>query len=259
MAYTTDILFCYGFTGIILALLPIHKLQPIYLFILAATTYFLQFVPLFDITSFVFPEADYTLRYSDSLTLSQYIMYPLSSIFKDSTHLYSGAIWAIISYFIFGYALGKSGYIERIHLLANLCNIFYIVLITIFIRIVCKLTGYPIPLLHLSALSISLCYALLFIRLYMSLQKYMYPLECYGKLGLTNYSTQNICFPFFILGVALPYHFSFAYILFYALLFFIFQILFAIIWLEYHKYGPWEFLWRKMTNIARDKQRPFST
>lgn len=251
IAFSTDILTCYGFTGIVLALLPIRKLQPTYLFMLAAIIYILQFFPLFDIQSFVFPQADYTLRYSEKQSLYHYLSYPLCSILKDNTHVFSGGIIASLSYFIFGYALGRSGYIEKIHLLANLRNICYIFLITIFLRIICKLTGYSVPVLQMSRLSTSLCYAILFIRLHMYIQQYMYPMECYGKLGLTNYSTQNICCPLFILGFALPRHLSFAHILFYAIIFFLLQIFFAVTWLKHHKYGPWEYVWRKMTNIIK--------
>lgn len=249
IAFSTDILTCYGFTGILLALLPIRKLQPISLFILAAIVYSLQFIPLFDIQSLIFPQSDYTLRYSENQSLFQYLSYPLSSILKDSTHVFSGGIIATLSYFIFGYALGRSGYIEKIYQLANFYNIFYIVLITILMKIICKGVGYSLPFLYLSRLCTSFCYALLFIRFHMYTQKYMYPMECYGKLGLTNYSMQNICCPLFILGVALPNHISFTYILFCTLFFFLLQILFAVIWLKYHKYGPWEYVWRKLTKI----------
>lgn len=258
IAFSTDILTCYGFTGILLALLPVRKLQPTSLFILAAILYSLQFIPLLDIQSFVFPQADYTSRYSENQTLYQYLSYPLSSILKENTHIFSGCVTTTLSYFIFGYALGKSGYIEKIHLLVKFRNICYIILITIFLRIICKLTEYPLPFIHLSRLSTSLCYAILFIRLHMYIQRHMYPIECYGKLGLTNYSLQNICCPLFILGFALPSHLSFAHILFYALLFFLLQIIFAITWLKHYKYGPWEYVWRKLTNIINPSHTIFN-
>ena len=247
--FTTDILMCYGFTGILLALLPFRRRSTLQLLVIAAMLYCVQFFEFLKLDTLVFPQADYSLRYSSNQTVCQYLSYPIASILKDSIHTFFPSITTNLSFFIFGYAIGRSGYIEHIYELTKLNNLCIIIILTIILRIICKWADYPIVLRHLANLSTSFCYALLFVRIHKHTQRFMSPFEYYGKLGLTNYSTQNIFCPLLILSIGLPFQFPFYAILSASIVFYLLQVLFAMTWLRFHRYGPWEFLWRKITNL----------
>ena len=80
------------------------------------------------------------------------------------------------------------------------------------------------------------------------LQSIFSSMQCYGRMTLTNYIVQNIIAFFAFSGVGLsignsrPYWFYFVL----AILVYVIQIFISRYWLKRYKYGPVEWLWRRL-------------
>lgn len=79
--------------------------------------------------------------------------------------------------------------------------------------------------------------------------KILYPFSFAGKMSLTNYLLQSVVFTTIFYG----YGFGFfgqtnpSDFVLWAVVLFIVQIILSKIWLAYHRYGPVEWLWRKLS------------
>lgn len=243
--YNSDFMLCYGIVGILIAVLPLHRLKPWLLFLIAALLYSQQFVSQLDYTAYVFPDANYLTRHTAHTTLQEYLSYSYMSSLIENLRMFLPGISVTLSYFVFGYALGRSGFIERIDELCNGRNVLIFAAISIAMRIVYQICGGAFW--SIMTLSDSIFYSILFIFCTKFFPQWLIKsLSCYGRLGLTNYSVQNICGPIFIIVIALHFQLQFRWLLLGAIVFYVAQTIFSILWLSHHSHGPWESLWRKL-------------
>lgn len=243
--YNSDFMLCYGIVGVMIAVLPLHRLKPWLLFLIAALLYSQQFVSQLDYTAYVFPEANYLTRHTAHTTLHEYLSYSYMASLIENLRMFLPGISVTLSYFVFGYALGRSGFIERIDELCNGRNVLIFAAISIAMRIVYQICGGAFW--SIMTLSDSIFYSILFIFCTKFFPQWLVQsLSCYGRLGLTNYSMQNICGPMLMIIFALPFQLQFRWLLLGAVVFYVAQTIFSILWLSLHSHGPWESLWRKL-------------
>ena len=88
-------------------------------------------------------------------------------------------------------------------------------------------------------------------------QRLVRPLAAVGRMALSIYLTQTLMFStlFYNYGFGQAGRIGPAMVLFYALVFFAIQILFANWWLRRFRYGPAEWLWRSLTYRQRQPMR----
>lgn len=247
--YTYDALVWYGILGILLVLF--RKLKPSYLFISFFVTFLLStYLVRFSIGNLLFGPNDSLNRYVTTESLIGIIGYPLYFSVVDYLRVvFNSGILRTLSYFILGYFFARVGIVERLPKYSSLKNVCISGLLYVAFLAVLHITGarFCLPFRNLFG---AVFYALLFLALYYRLSKYMSFswLESYGKLGLTNYCTQNVFGVVLMTTVFIPNQFRFSTILFFSLLFYFLQIAFSAIWLRYYKFGPLEWLWRCLTN-----------
>lgn len=250
--YNSDFMLCYGMVGIALALLPIRRMKTWMLFLLAGVLYGVQFVDALDYTAQVFPEANYLTRHTGDISLAGYLGHPYWKSLTENLRMFVPDLFTTLSFFVFGYALWRSGAIARIGSpetrgkRAVVCLLLAGV-VCVALRVVVGTVGVG-ALKPVSTLSEALLYSLLFIFICKYLpRRAAGALASYGRLGLTNYSVQNICGPLAVIAIALPLKLPFYAVFCGAVVFYILQTVFAVVWLRRHKYGPWEWLWRWLT------------
>lgn len=78
------------------------------------------------------------------------------------------------------------------------------------------------------------------------------PLTAIGRCTLTCYITQNMIMVAVLCGYGLGMnaHLSTTAIMNWAVLLYVSQVLFSMAWLKYHRYGPFEYVWRRLTRIG---------
>lgn len=161
-------------------------------------------------------------------------------------------LFTTLSFFVFGYALGRSDAIAvigspEVRGKRAVVSLLLAGVVCVALRVVVGVVGVW-ALKPVSTLSEALFYSLIFIFVCKYLPKWVVgALACYGRLGLTNYSVQNICGPLLVIAVALPLKAPFYAVFCGAVVFYILQTVFAVVWLRRFKYGPWEWLWRWLT------------
>lgn len=81
-------------------------------------------------------------------------------------------------------------------------------------------------------------------------------LEPYGKMSLTVYITQSVLggFVFYNWGLGLLGTTTATYSLLIGLAIFVLQYAFAAIWLKFHRQGPLEYIWHKLTWLGSGKK-----
>lgn len=247
--FSTDILWWYGLNGIILALIPIRQLNTRYILLISFVLYTFSLIHIPNFIDFIYSNYNYKNRYLSSMSLHEYLHYPYLSVFKEQLHTFIGGKTETLSFFTLGYYLGKSGIIRRIDEIASYKYILFFFLLFALSRIWYQQSGYLQTPHALSELFGAFFYSLTFIFLFNKNKKWLSPVMYYGRLGLTNYSMQNILWPIFILLFIIPLHLSFKFILTIALLFYFIQILFSSWWTRRYKYGPLEYVWRIATQL----------
>lgn len=247
--YTTDILVWYGLNGIILSAIPIRQLSAKYILLLAIVVYFLSFLSLFNWGNLVTPEQVYTQRYLTSTGIKGILSYPYLEVLKEDIHMFGGLRTLTLSYFLFGYYIGKSQIIERIDIIVNYKTIIIFIILFILATLGYKSSGYHPWGKNTYDLIAALLYAALFIFIFNKCRKILSFMCLYGKLGLTHYSVQNVLLPIIIAIILIHTTWSFELILLISLLFYCLQTVFSIMWLRYYKYGPLEYIWRIFTNL----------
>jgi len=104
---------------------------------------------------------------------------------------------------------------------------------------------------ELLTISGALFYATSLILLYRSpkFKKIVSPLKYPGKMALTNYLMQTICFTTLIYGYGAGLYGKIPYWVYFpiAVVFYTVQVLGSKWWLKHHKFGPMESIWRQFT------------
>ena len=250
--YNSDFMLCYGLVGIALVMLPVRKMKTWRLFVLAGVLYCVQFVDALDYTAHVFSEANYLTRHTGDITLAGYLRYPYWNSLTENLRMFVPDICSTLSFFVFGCALGRCGIIagigdQSVSRQQLVVSLLLAGVVCVTLRVVVGVVGVE-ALKPVAKLSEALFYSLTFILICKYLPKRVAgAMACYGRLGLTNYSEQNICGPLLVIAVALPLKVPFYAVFCGAVVFYILQMVFAEVWLRRFKYGPWEWLWRWLT------------
>ena len=246
--YTSDALFWYGIWGMVLAAfrnLSVRKLWISFFVIFVLNlgiTYFINLRELVFGTN-INPNSRYVIGNG----LGDVICYPVWRAVYDYVFvaLKAGPLYCL-SIFLLGFCLGKSGIIEKLNKYATIKYflLFAVLYLTLFYL---DMRFHPPFFKRVAYLFGAFCYAELFLLIYYRFYPHFRFFEPYGKLGLTNYSMQGIVGVVLTGQLFVPYHWPFEYVLITMLLFYALQVVFSIVWLKYHKYGPFEWLWRCAT------------
>lgn len=246
--YTTEILMWYGLCGILLVSFRHLSCRKIlYTFICLYLLFLI--CKFFTIGVFKLPERDFYIRYIISNSLIDIMTYPLQSSILD--YLYIMIPYGLIetlSLFLLGYYMGIAGFVNNLQKYVTTNFTIGIGACYIVSAIVYHQSFAPY-LLSLNSLIGALAYSVFFIYLYSKINIRLYPLESYGKMGLTNYTLQNICGVILMAQIFIPKEISANKIMIYMLFFYILQMIISSLWMKHYKYGPLEGLWRKVTNI----------
>jgi len=168
----------------------------------------------------------------------------------------------ILGLFTLGYAIGKMNIFNKIK--ENLIQIRRFFMLTAALSLII-IFGYVFAMVNLKnpqvavffdellTLSGAFAYASALILLYNSerFKKIVKPLAAAGQMALTNYLVQTVLFTTYFYGYGLGKFGSLHqpdYILL-ALVFYVIQVVISNLWLKSHKYGPCEWLWRKLTYL----------
>lgn len=246
--YTTEILMWYGLCGILLV--PFRYLSHkkiVYTFICFYSLFII--CKFFTIDILKLPERDFYIRYIANNSLINITTYPLQSSILD--YLYIMIPYGLIetlSLFLLGYYMGIAGYVNNLRKYVTAKFTMGIGVCYIITTVVYHQSFAPY-LFSLNSLVGALAYSVFFIYLYNKINIRLYPLESYGKMGLTNYTLQNICGVIFMAQIFIPKEISANKIMMYMLFFYILQMIFSSLWMTHYKYGPLEGLWRKIMNL----------
>ena len=246
--YTSDILCWYGINGLLLSLLPIRDCKTSSILYLSILLFLVGIQPFIILDHYIYPEIDYALRYLQNADLTYIISYPRMLVFKADIHMLWPRSTTTLSFFIFGYYLGKSKIVENLSRVIRLKMIIFLFLLSIVSYSIYKHNGYHPSLRQIFDLNVALLYSTIFIYIY-NKNTWLKFLDNYGKLGLTNYSMQNWLPIIFIIYIFIPLMISLEYIYLFSITFYILQITFSYYWLKRYEYGPLEYIWRITTNL----------
>lgn len=248
--YTVDALMWYGLWGIFLVLF--RKLSCKNIFISFCVFFILSSLCIdshfFQIHSHSSPLSRYFLN----TTLKEIIEYPILSAAKDYIIIVSKDPFSCLWQFLFGFYLAKRGIIDNLSKYATknyIIIIFISYCLCFFIRrtdLCFFINGFMDNLTWLLG---AISYSLIFLWLYYHFYPKFRFLEAYGKLGLTNYTFQGLGGVIISVLIYLPYKWDIVFIYLSSLVFFIIQLLFSNLWLQYFTNGPLEWAWRCLTNM----------
>lgn len=247
--YTTEILMWYGLCGILIIPFRHIKAKTILYYSLFIYLLFLFFRTVnMDFLSF---ERDFYVRYNMNSSLIDIISYPIySSVLDYIDIVYPKGILETVSYFLLGYYIGKSGIILSLNHYITVLTVIVFGGIYAFTTFIYH-QSFDLVWYSLKSLAGALSYSITFIFLFLKFKIRLRGLECYGKMGLTNYTLQNVIGVIISLLIFIPYNYSFGLILFCMFTFYTLQLIFSYFWLKYNKYGPMEGLWRNITNKVK--------
>lgn len=247
--YTWDVLMWYAILGMCLLLFrntPPRMLLIISMLLIALSSW----LAYYNIGDMIFStNTEVGNRYVSGNTMSDVLSYPITWAIKDNLRLiFNGGIFTTFSYFILGYYLGRRGVVENLNSYVTNKSVALFWSIYIIFALLYKSTNL-ILFEKLFYLTGAVSMAMLFIWIYNKKETWFRFLESYGKLGLTNYSMQNYVGITFVAMIVIPYKISFEYAIILFLGIYACQCLFSYVWLIYFKYGPFEWIWRCMTNL----------
>lgn len=188
-------------------------------------------------------------RYYAGDSIMEILAYPMIDALKTYLLAVANHPLKMLSVALLGYAVGKSGYVERARdfmKMRYLIPMWLCIGVFLYVRVVQdndSLRGVEVLLS-----SLTYCYTFLFAWYRLGISRYLSCLCSYGRLGLTNYSTQSligvICFSAsgFNLWACTAME-----IYLWGLSLFCAQILFSTLWCRYFRYGPYEWVWRSLT------------
>lgn len=242
--YTYDALCWYAIWGMILV--AFRRCKPITLLFFAILLKLLAYkIGQWGVGSLCFSET--MTRYSFDNSFVQILTYPYALV--DYLRIVcDGGVVGCLSNFLIGYSIARAGIIDKINQLVTIRVVCAAIVLTV--TLFASFAGGGKPGYY--NLLFGLSYAIVVIFLY-NQTKYIHRLlqylESYGKLGLTNYSMQSI------IGVSITYIFRntmivqhLSLLLVIMLLVYVLQAVFSHWWLETHKYGPLEYVWRSLTD-----------
>ncbi|GAB6108520.1 DUF418 domain-containing protein [Fusibacter bizertensis] len=166
----------------------------------------------------------------------------------------------ILALFSIGYAMGKmkiflnlKAHLVRIKRFFTVMAIvsFFLIMAVLFSTMTLKNTQLVVAFDEILTITGALTYASGLILLYNNkrLAQFVKPLAATGQMALTNYLVQTIFFTTFFYGYGFGkfgIQHQIEYIIL-AVLFFAMQIIASNLWLKFHKFGPCELIWRKLT------------
>ena len=249
--YTTDILLLYGVCGIMM--LPFLKLKINKILCLAIFLWSIKIIS-YHYNIQILENRDYGIRYLMQQNFITVIQYPINyAIFDYITIIFPFGITDTLSYFFIGYIIADYGIIYKLDYL-KIYNRYGIILIiaTIIVSIFFHFTYDPF-IKNIFYLLSAISYSYIFICLYNHAKEYFIKistLEQMGRLGLTNYTCIDLFGVLFVSSFVFKYNLTFCYIFCFSLIILVFLLIFSNIWLSYHKNGPMESAWRKLTNIC---------
>ena len=245
--YTYDALLWYGIWGMVLAgfrNLSVRKLWVSFFVIFILNLFIKQSM---DLGVLVFGSTFTNTRYVGAHGLADIVAYPVWTAACDYMRVtLKGGVLYCLSLFLLGYCIGKSGIIEKLDRYVTIKSLLlFAVPYAVFVWM--NLQFHMPVLKSIGYLCGAFCYALFFLLFYYRAYPFFRFLEPYGKLGLTNYSMQGIIGVVLTSLLFIPCHWPFEYVLTTMLLFYVLQVVFSIAWLNHHRYGPLEWLWRCAT------------
>ena len=245
--YWPDALMWYGFCGMFLVAFRHLSVKGL---VLSVIFFYALAIVLssHDIGSFLFNNyiSDFN-RYDEHASFADAFRWWPSAIIVYLRHMFNNGIFYTFANFLIGYALCKSGLVERMDRCVSIT--------TVIVAFLAHLPFLFIPYEHnvsfvLKApvvLTGAFFYAVLFVYIYNRhpFHQFLRLFEPYGRLGLTNYSMQGVVGVMVLCHCGLGFmQLSLTSLLFLALCFFIFQACFSYWWLQRFTYGPFEYLWR---------------
>lgn len=248
--YSGDVLMVYGALGIVLTLFRFISTR--FLFVLFIIFFILGW---YDIN--LFSTEPLPSRYIAGQSLLDVIIFPFQNGYYNWI---SSVHFKTLSYFVLGYYMAKRGIIEELPKYVNNRNIGIAFLSYAIFMVVYYVNPYDIwggnllktdesPIKSLRDLTGSFLYSLVFLRLYYTQPKVFRVFESYGKLGLTNYSMMGCLGVVITLYIIFPLRLSMEYAIVVYVFIYSIQILFSNLWLNNHKFGPFEWLWRCLTSL----------
>ena len=248
--YTVDALMWYGMWGVVLVLF--RRLSCRWLLICFGLTFFISSLCLNTSILQISSNSPPLARYNLPTSLKSIMRYPILSAARDYIVIVSRDPLSCLWQFLLGYYLGKSGIIEKIEQYAKFYNAIILGIGYFIFFVLSRFNlgkGIDGLVLNLSWLLGSLFYSILFLWIYYRFFPILRYLEAYGKLSLTNYSMQGVVGVIISLLLYIPYHWPIEYIYISSLVFFLFQLIFSNVWLQYFTNGPLEWIWRCLTNL----------
>ena len=252
--YTYDALLLYGICGMILLLFRNMKVKS--LFVVFLVLYISSLVlSSFDLGDMLLGDKEIFDRYQLTATLSDITSYPLwKSVLRYFYATLQGGVFGTMAYFVLGYFFAKQGVVENLNKYVTKRNIALFISVVVVFYAAYVFFEYQFDakihmLKKIGNLFSALLYATFFLYLYYKIPSAFSVFEAYGKLGLTNYTTQSIYGVIAMTMWYIPHDFTFGMILLCSLTFYALQCLFSYYWLKYFKYGPLEYLWRSLTNM----------
>lgn len=249
--FTTDILFMYGICGIMM--LPFLKLKINKILCIALFIWGIKFVFYYNNIQII-DHRDFGVRYLIHENFINVIQYPINYAITDyMTNILPFSVTDTLSYFLIGYVLAYYGVIYKLDNL-KIYNKYGIVLIitTIIFGGLFHIV-YDTFIRNTLYVLMAISYSYIFVCFYNYTKKHFIHikvLEQMGKCGLTNYTIMDFLGVLFISSYVFKYKLTFNYIICVSFVLTIFLLLSSNLWLKYHKNGPLESLWRKMTNMC---------
>ena len=154
-----------------------------------------------------------------------------------------------LSCFFFGFYLGTSGIIDNISRYTSIRNCLFTTCLFAVSLLTFRLSNYHPVIWRFSVLIGSTSLSLDFIWFFKHLPHLLAPMTRYGRLGLTNYSSQYIIGTIMVLYISIPMKLSIEYVFLMGITLYLLQTVFAYLWTSRFKYGPLEWLWRIATNM----------
>lgn len=277
-----DILFTYSLAGVILLFsrrLPSKTLLSI--------SIFMYFFPIIYIAlNAVFPFIPNALSSTSHITMPQVITVyskgSYSEIFKLRLSEYFAFRYInliyyapkIISLFFLGFLFFKHGFINKI----NLSKGKYFVTSVVLIFIGVLLNTYTLNIVNgLAHADTNPFYTTLYMGLFEITNVFLIlgyiliilvasqvpifhhilkPLKYVGRMSLTSYMTYSVVFTTIMYSYGFGKFGSFApwQLVIIAMVYFVIQIVICKLWLQHFRYGPLEWIWRKLTYLKLDKK-----
>ena len=259
--YKPDALMIYGMMGMVLA--SIRNLKTKHILCFSVMCFFLSFVTR--IVTYYVPiiPSDMVVenyRYEYGHSTFDIIRYWPTAVIWYLEHTSHGGFFNVLGKFALGYWIGRKGFVEimdeRVNkkIVLKSC-VAFIVLLALHEYLMDGSSIIYTSADHFIKIAVgvigALFYSTLFIWIYnhvRNIKPLLVYMESYGKLGLSNYTSQGVILVFLLsdLGLGFKYH-SITFYVCTAFVFYIIQLIFSNMWLKKFKNGPLEYLWRCAT------------